>query len=172
MYWRSKQILILGSVFLLIACGYHFAGSGSFPGGVERIYITMLENRSSETGVESLFTNDLVYEFTRNRAAAIADSRETADAVLSGTIVSLKVHNISRIDISTAIERRVTGTVNLRLEGKDGRLIWTSGNLVAKEAFDVVAENKTATNQSKSDAIAEVSQKIAEAAFNRLTDNF
>jgi len=163
---------MVASVFLLAACGYHFAGSGSFPAGVEHIYISMLENRSSETGVESRFTNDLIYEFTRNRESAIADSRDTADAILSGTIVSLAVKTISRSDIATAIERRVTGTVVLRLERPDGRLIWSSGNLVEREAYEVASGNKTATDQSKADAIAEVSQKIAESAFNRLTDNF
>lgn len=167
-----KQVLIIASVVLLVACGYHFAGSGRFPGGVRHIYITMLKNRTSETGVESRFTNDLIYEFTRNREAAVADNRESADAILTGTIVSLAVQNISLATIDTAIERRVIGTVDLRLARPDGQLIWSSGNIVDQEDYMVVSGNKTATDQNKSDAIAELSKKIAEAAFNRLTDNF
>ena len=172
MRWHKTQRLLWGTFFLLISCGYHFAGSGRFPAGVERIYITMLENRSSETGAERLFTNDLIYEFTRNRESAIADSQDAADAILRGTIQRIAVATISRSSVSTAIERRVTATVALRLERPDGRLIWSSGNLVEKEAYEVDSENKTATDQSKSDAIAEVSQRIAESAFNRLTDQF
>lgn len=160
------------SVLLLTACGYHFAGSGSFPAGVSRIFITILENRSAETGAESLFTNDLIYEFTRNRKESLVQERSSADAILTGAIVSLSVENISRSTVSTAVERRVTGTLNLRLESSDGRVLWSSGNIVERQAYAVVAGNKTATDQNKSDAIAVLSSKLAESAFNRLTENF
>ncbi len=167
-----QQPLVLAAVIFLSACGYHFAGSGEFPAGVTRVYIDMLQNRSSETGVESTFTNDLIYEFTRNREAAVAEDRSAADAVLTGSIVSLAVDNISRASVSRALERRVTGILNLRLESPDGRVLWASGNIVDREDYAVVSGNKTATDQNKSDAIAELSRKLAEAAFNRLTDNF
>ena len=87
-------------------CGYHFSGSGSLPVGVTRVFIAMLENRSAETGVESLFTNDLIYEFTRNRKESLVQERSLADGILTGTIVSLSVDNISRSSVSTATERR------------------------------------------------------------------
>ena len=167
--WAFKAVL---SVLLLTACGYHFAGSGSFPAGVSRVFITILENRSAETGAESIFTNDLIYEFTRNRKESLVQERSSADAILTGAIVSLSVENISRSTVSTAVERRVTGTMNLRLESSDGRILWSSGNIVERQAYAVVNGNKTATDQNKSDAIAVLSSKLAESAFNRLTDDF
>ena len=167
--WAFKSVL---SVLLLTACGYHFAGSGSFPAGVSRVFITILENRSAETGAESIFTNDLIYEFTRKRKESLVQERSSADAILTGAIVSLSVENISRSTVSTAVERRVTGTLNLRLESADGRILWSSGNIVERQAYAVVNGNKTATDQNKSDAIAVLSSKLAESAFNRLTDNF
>lgn len=157
---------------MLAACGYHFAGGGSFPAGVTRIYITMLENRSSEAGIESTFTGDLMYEFTRNRKSAIADDRESAEAVLSGTISRISTANISRSSISTALERRVIVTLNLRLISPDGQVIWSSGDIVEDEDYIVVSENKTATDHNKRKALLEVSRKMAEAAFSRMTDDF
>lgn len=167
--WR-----LLGGILsaILISCGYHFAGGGRFPAGVTRVFIPMLENRSAETGVESMFTNDLIYEFTRNRKEALAKDRSTADGILAGTIVGLSVQNISRSSVSKAIERRVTGTLSLRLESPEGRVLWKSGSIVEREAYEVVDENKTATDQKKSDAIAALSKKMAESAFTQLTDNF
>jgi outer membrane lipopolysaccharide assembly protein LptE/RlpB len=159
-------------VAMLTACGYHFAGGGKFPAGVTRIFIPMLENHTSETGVERVFTNDLIYEFTRSRKESLAKERATADGILIGTIVSLDVQNISRSSVSTAIERRVTGTLNLRLESPEGRVLWQAPGIVEREAYAVEDENKTATNQNKSDAIAEISKKMAESAFTQLTDNF
>ncbi len=157
---------------VISSCGYHFAGGGDFPAGVTRIFIPMLENRTSETGVERLFTNDLIYEFTRSREERLANERSTADGILTGTIVSLTVQNIARSSISSARERRVTGTLTLRLESPEGQKLWQSANIVEREAYTVVTENKTATDQNKSDAIAELSKKMAESAFTQLTDNF
>ncbi len=156
----------------LTACGYHFAGSGDFPAGVSRVFIPILENRSAVTGAESIFTNDLIYEFTRSRKESLAQDRSSADSILTGTIVSISVENISRSTVSTAVERRVTGILNLRLESPDGRILWASGNILERQAYSVVDGNKTSTDQNKSDAIAVVSKKLAESAFNRLTDDF
>ena len=167
--WIRRSSVVL---LLLTACGYHFAGSGKFPAGVSRIFIAILENRSAETGVESTFTNDLIYEFTRNRPESLAQERSAADGILSGTIVSLPVENISRSSVSTGVERRVTGTLNLRLESPDGRILWSSGNIVERQSYAVVNGNKTATDQNKSDAIAVLSGKLAESAFSQLTDAF
>ncbi len=66
----------------------------------------------------------------------------------------------------------MTGILSLRLESREGRILWASGNIVERQAYSVVDGNKTATDRNKSDAIAVVSQKLAESAFNRLTDDF
>jgi outer membrane lipopolysaccharide assembly protein LptE/RlpB len=173
MEFRRGAIGLVGFWALtLSACGYHFADKGGLPAGVTRVFITMLENRSAETGAESIFTNDLIYEFTKNRKESLAQDRSSADGILTGTLVSLSVENISRSSVSTATERRVTGRLNLRLESPEGRVLWSSGNIVERQAYTVVDGNKTATDQNKSDAIAVVSEKLAESAFDRLTADF
>ncbi len=156
----------------LYGCGYHFSGAGAYPAGVSRVFIPILENRSAETGVESTFTSDLIYEFTRNRKESLARDRSTADGILSGAIVSLAVENVSRSSVSTAVERRVTGILNLQLAAPDGRVLWSSGNIVESQNFSVAAGDKALTDRNKSAAIADVSRKLAESAFNRLTDDF
>ena len=168
--WKRISIIVLA--LFLTACGYHFSGGGRLPAGVTSVFITILENRSAQTGVESTFTNDLIFEFTRNRKESLARQRSSADGILTGSIVSLSVQNVSRSSISTAVERQVTGIVNLRMESPDGRILWSSGNIVESQAYAVVDGNKTATDQNKSDAIAEVSRKLAESAFDRMMADF
>jgi hypothetical protein len=58
------------------------------------------------------------------------------------------------------------------LESPEGRLLWASGNIVERQTYAVVSGDKLATDQNKADAIGAVSQKLAESAFNRLTDDF
>jgi hypothetical protein len=172
----TRRILFIFAIAVFVACfsacGYRFAGSGSYPAGIRQIFVTVLENRTAETGVETLFTNDLIYEFTRSRKESLARERSSADGILSGTIVALSVSGINRTSVSTSVERRVTGTLVLRLESPDGRLLWASGNIVESEAYAVAAGDKMGTERNKSKAIATLSRKLAESAFNRLTENF
>ena len=168
--WKQRAAVVL--MLLLTACGYHFTGSGDFPAGVSRVFIPILENRSAVTGLESIITNDLIYEFTRSRKESLAQDRSSADSILTGTIVSISVENISRSTVKTAVERRLTGILSLQLKSSEGRILWTSGNIVERQAYSVVDGNKTATDRNKSDALAVVSKKLAESAFNRLTDDF
>ncbi len=171
---NQTRIVCLTAVLVTVisACGYHFAGGGSLPAGVSQVFIPMFENRSSETGVESRFTNDLLFEFTRHRKESIASDRSSADGILNGTIASLFVDNVSMATVSVAVERRVTCVMRLQMVSPDGRIVWASGNIVESHAYSVADGNKTATDQNKSDAIAVVSKKVAETAFNRLTDDF
>ncbi|NJL59925.1 MAG: hypothetical protein HC887_10065 [Desulfobacteraceae bacterium] len=46
-------------------CGYHFS-AGKAPEGIRQIAVLQLENRSGEIGAESIISNDLIYELSRN----------------------------------------------------------------------------------------------------------
>jgi outer membrane lipopolysaccharide assembly protein LptE/RlpB len=170
---RVTSRWILGVLVIALAgCGYQFAGGGSLPGGISRVFITMLENRSSQSGIESIFTNDLINEFTTSREASLVRDRSQADGILTGAIVGLSVDNISRASISTALERRVTGTLNLRLESRDGQVLWSSGNLVDHQDFAVGDGDQATTDSNQRQAIVALSRKMAQTAFNRMTDDF
>ena len=65
-------LILLGS--FLSACGYRFAGGGSLPSGITSISVEMFENRTGETGVENIITNDLIYEFTRHEQVVVTGS--------------------------------------------------------------------------------------------------
>lgn len=170
--WMGLGWLAATALGLLFGCGYHFAGSGSLPAGVSQVFIPVMENRSFETGVEQSFTNDLIDQFTRRRPEFLAESRQSADGILMGTIVFLSVENIARSTVSSASERRITGNVNLRLTSPDGRILWSSGAIVERQTYSVAAGDDAALDPNKAAAIAAVSNKIAESAFNRLTDDF
>ena len=153
-----------------LGCGYRFTGSGNFPAGVKTVFITILKNHTSETGVENVFTNDIVYEFTRNRKGALADM-DKADAILLGVIESMSIETISRKGINTSIERRVAVVVSLKLTDQKGKAIWSAESISVKEAYDV-ASDKIATEKNRRDAISALSKRVAEKVYNRLTEDF
>jgi len=137
---------------------------------VKTVFITILKNHTSETGVENVFTNDLIYEFTRNRKGALA-GMDKADAILLGVIESMSIETISRKGISTSIERRVTVVISLKLTDRKGKAIWSAESISAKEAYDV-ASDKIATEKNRRYAISALSKRVAEKVYNRLTDDF
>lgn len=171
MFFKGKIIWIVFAILCFLAfssaCGYRFAGGGSLPSGIKSVCVTILENRTSETGVENTFTNDLIYEFTRNGKIA---SMDKADALFSGVVKSMTVETISHSGTYTSLERRVTFTLDLKLTDNDGRIIW-SKSVSDNEAYDVVSDKLT-TEQNRRSAISTLSTRLAEKVYNSLTEDF
>ena len=170
---KARNIcLILLCPLILISCGYRFAGSGAFPGGVNQIFIEVLENRTSKIGVERIVTNQLVFEFSRQRESSLVSSLKDADAVLKGTIKSIRTRTISRVDTELASEREVVMKVDLKLVKQDGgEIIWAANGLSDREAYDV-NDVKIETDRNEALALTRLSARISERIFNRLTDSF
>lgn len=169
----NKSLLVWGFICLglLTACGYKVSGRGELPGGVQTIDIQVLENRSSETGVEITITNALTNELNRRRQGSVAQ-RDKADARLSGTIESLTWDTVSRTGINTASERKVYAKLSLTLTDKSGNVLWKRIGLRGEQAYVVVAGDKAATDRNRRIAIDELSEKMAEYVYRSLTDNF
>jgi len=171
----QKRKIIVSILFLLIlvsGCGYRFAGTGDFPGGVKNIFIPILENRTSESRLEKLVTDDLIYEFTKNRKDILAGSIDDADAVLYGIIHSISSETISRDDPNTSSERSVKLSAEMKLVVPEGRVIWRVKGITADEAYNVVPDDKHRTVQNRREAISKLSQRLAEKIYTRMTDNF
>lgn len=152
------------------ACGYRFAGGGSLPAGITSISVKMFENRTAETGVENIITNDLIYEFTRHEQVVVAGS-DKADAILTGVVQSISERTISHRGEYTSNERRVVLNMDLRLTHKSGGVIWSAKAVSENEAYQVMPE-KQSTERNKRVAIETLSKRLAENIFNRLTADF
>ncbi|MBW2568167.1 MAG: hypothetical protein JRD93_01845 [Deltaproteobacteria bacterium] len=172
MFFKGKIIWIIFAILWFLAffsaCGYKFTGGGSLPHGIKTVYIVMLENHTSETGAENIFTNDLIYEFTKNNAVA---SKDQADAYLSGVIKSMSIETISHAGTQTSLERRVKMAVDLKLTDTNGKVIWIGKDVSEDKEYDVISD-KLATEQNRRDAISALSKRLAEKVHNRLTEDF
>ena len=168
----GKAIAVLVVFVAAAGCGYHFEGMGlTAPEGVRTIAVTVLDNRTSESGIETVFTSDITYEFTRSKVLRVV-GKDTADAVLSGRIASLTVDTISHTASYDSDERRVIITLDLALERADGSVIWSNKSLSDKEAFKVVPSDKLATEKNRRAAIETMSERLAEKIHNRILQGF
>jgi hypothetical protein len=165
------RICILLLFMLASACGYRFVGEGELPAGIRRVCITMLENRTAETGAETLFTNDLIEEFSQNPALTVTTDKDGADAFLSGTIESLTLRTVSRRSSHTPLEREAKITVSLKLTGSDGTERWSGKKFSAVKAYGIMSD-KIVTEYSRGEAMSDISKRIAETAYEHFISNF
>jgi len=161
-------IILLG--WLFSACGYQFSGGGSLPSGITSISIEMFRNRTAETGVETIITNDLIYEFSRHEQVVVTGSNK-ADAILTGVVQSISERTISHTGEYTSNERRVEVNVDLKLTNRSGEVIWSRKSVSEDEAYAVMSE-KQSTERRKREAIKTLSKRLAETIFNNLTADF
>lgn len=171
-YLRTVLLFLLLPILCAAAgaCGYRFSGSGHLPGGVETLHIGVFENKSGETGFETYITNDLIYQFTRFDSQKLA-APEIADARLTGTVKSITAVTISHRTAHTSAERRLQATIAIRLTGKDGDLLWADEAITEYETYAVSPE-KAQTENNKKSALRQLSSRVAERIYYRLSDNF
>ncbi|MBU3950273.1 MAG: hypothetical protein KJ826_18905 [Proteobacteria bacterium] len=168
---KIRLLILITAVggLLLYSCGYKFAGSGELPSSVKRVSISVLENKTAESGIENIITNDIIYEFNRHGKNVVR--KDEADAFLTGVIDTATDVAISRSSTIASLERRVVINISLKLKGKDGNIIWTGSNITDDQAFTVLTD-KIATENEMRKAIEILSKRLAEKVYNKLTDNF
>ena len=87
MYALFVSFLIL---FSTPGCAYRFGLTDrKLPGGYSQVAIPVFKNKSTEVGVEPLFTNALIRGIERSQAARVTD-KETAPVILEGTITRIE----------------------------------------------------------------------------------
>jgi len=169
---KSRCIaLILLTAMLCCACGYHFAEVSGFPGDTERLFVKVLENKTQETGVESILTAAILNELTLRKTDELARSIDDADVVLSGAVDLVTIKTITSSESNVASERQVTVSIDLKLTKKDGSVVWAAKDLSDFEAY-LVETDKQQTDANRRNAIGVLSKRIAERAVNRFSDDF
>lgn len=172
---RMIAILIVFGL-MLTACGYRFTGGGTLPEGIRHIAVEVLENRAAETGIETLFTNDLIYEFNTNSQSVVADAVR-ADAVLSGVIERVTADTLTHQGAYSTSERRVQVSVSFRLVSSEGKVLWQRKSMSQSEEYSVVDSSgaeldKIAVERNRRIALVELSKRMAEAVYTSVTSDF
>lgn len=140
----------------LFRCGaYSFSGS-TLPPHIKTVGIPLFEDRTTEFGIDQLLTDALIEEITDDNTLKIANPRE-ADALLSGTILSVKDRTGQYDANETASDYRVTISVKVRFEDVKGRKILWEDTISQWGAYA----------SDRSEGIEEALEKISTEILNR-----
>ena len=168
----SRVFVVLSFAVALVSCGYHFSGGGVLPAGVERIFLVIFENRTSEIGVENDLAAALANTFTTiGNKDVLVNNRQSADAELTGAINKIEIYTVSRRTETVSAERRVLITASARLISIDGQTLWQSDALSVTQAYTVATDNQE-TEADRRRAIRDASILLADKIYNNMTSNF
>ena len=136
MHWF--RTFVCGSVTLLLCgCGYAFQGSGSIlPPDVKTVAVPLVENDTSEQGLDIQLTEALRSRFERYGAVKVITNPALADAVLTAKVVRLtnRVRNVTG-STDIALQMDLLMTVSATLKRKNGQILWRNDSVNAVASY-------------------------------------
>lgn len=165
-----KKFLIICLFPFIVACGYKFEGGGYINKDITRVAVKVLENKSSETGADVIFTNALIREILQKTETKVVDEA-TATAVISGTIKAITFSSLSRVSVESVIERRVSVVMDLQMVNKEGEVIWSAMDLNSNEAYKTTQDTVT-DEGNKGTALEKIAVRSTERIVSRMLNNF
>lgn len=172
---RGWSALLLVSLILVTAgCGYRFSPGGDWiDSGIRTIFVDNIANSTAEPFVEIYLRNGFEDQFRKSPRFRLADSRESADAILKGTITALSTSYVAYDRYDKATESRAVMVVSLTFEErKTNKKLWSVSNFTGNESYRVDQANPNTTSINKQAALTKLSNDMAEKAYRNLMSGF
>jgi outer membrane lipopolysaccharide assembly protein LptE/RlpB len=166
----TKRFLLICFFPFIVACGYQFEGGGYINKDVTRVAVKVLENNTSETGADVIFTNALIREILQKTDTKVVDEA-TATAVIEGTIKSVTFAALSRASAESVIERGISAAMDIQMLNKEGEVIWSAMDLSSAESY-ITSQDKASDEGNKGTALEKIATRSAERIVSRMLSNF
>ena len=140
---RSKVLSTFAFCLLIFAllssgCGYHFAGSGTLPQGIQRVSVAEIDNQTLETGSEKELQWALEREFRSRAGMTVTDEGE---GVLNVTMRQFDLRPLSFDSRDQVLEYEVTLLLDVILTHREtGQTLWQANNLHVASDYSAVPQ--------------------------------
>ena len=171
-----KKILIpilIGLILGASACGYNFRGKqNNLPSDIRTVAIPVFENHTGELRIERIFTDEVIFQFTRSQMLRVTSQGQT-DAVLKGIIKTVHAEDVSLTSQVTSRQRRLTVVVEAKLvRTSDNSVLWEDKELQQYRIYTVSGGSIQATDSAKTLAMTELARSLAQTLHDRVFENF
>jgi outer membrane lipopolysaccharide assembly protein LptE/RlpB len=169
-----KLLCLTAFAALTAGCGYHVGGNAQWmPKTIKTIAIPAFSNGTLRYKLARLLPEDITREFhTRTKYNIVADPAQ-ADAVLTGTLISMNAYPVIFDPASgraTGVEVVVVVQVTLT-ERATGKVLFTQPRLEFRERYEVSADPQTYFDESGT-AIERVARDAARTVVSAILENF
>jgi len=176
---KGKTLVRTALVLLCLAvtvagCGYRFSPGGEWiDSGIRTVFVDNPVNSTAEPYVEIYLRSGFEEQFRKSPRFRLAGSRETADAILKGSISALSTSHVAFDRYDKATESRAVMVVNLAFEErKTGKNLWSVANFTGSESYRVDQANPYTTSTNKQAALQKLAGDMAEKAYRNLMSGF
>jgi outer membrane lipopolysaccharide assembly protein LptE/RlpB len=162
-------LLLPAALFLLISCGYH--NPYVYSGPPKTIYIATWQNRTSELQLSTQIYQSLLNWYQRNSTLKIVRSKEDADLILGGEIVSIDIPSLSFG--ANNITREVKLKLQVRYVFKD----LESDTILFQVPYEqrteeyVVNNDNTTDSAREAEALATIIDELSQDIYIRTLDS-
>jgi hypothetical protein len=168
----SVGVLNVLTAFLLVGCGYHFAGGKeSVAPGLRAVFVDVFTNKTGEAYADNIFRNAFVSRFVQEGRFKPARSRGEADVICRGTVRSLQASPLSYKATNLSAEDRITVTLEISFEERErGRTIWSDRAFTGTGDYPVTTVGVTEASRKK--ALSKLADDTAERAYRLMMSGF
>ena len=154
--------MVLGAT----GCNYTFSGGGGLPSHIETVYVTPIENRTTQFGLTQTFTDKLLEAVRRNLGVQLAAEAEAnATIVAELTRYSDTAMNFQGVeDVGAAVfQRRVSIAAQVQIiDRSKNEVIWNGTGVMGDGEYSPADPAGESTGQDV--ALDNLVQKIVDGA--------
>lgn len=162
---RSRSIALVVAL-VLVGCGvYSFKGEGL--GGIKTIAVEPFGNRTTEFGIREEITNAVITKLLGDRTLTVV-SPSGADAILTGTLVSVDDRPLTYHSDETVTEYQVSIVIEARLTRPDQAEPLWQGRLVGVGNYPY----KTGSLEERQAGLKIAVDRLVQDLLNRLTSDW
>jgi hypothetical protein len=159
---------------VVAGCGYRVAGRGStLPAEIQTLAVTPFENQTSWMRLEQRLTSAVMEEFIHRTRYRIVGDGEAADAVLRGTILSVRTVPVifdPETGAASAVQLEVRLSADLREQGSE-RTLYANPTFVFREQYEITGDLDSFFEE-RSTAVERLSRDFAASLVSAILENF
>ena len=168
-----KVLIICFASAVLFGCGYSFTSRGeSIDKRIQKVYVESFDNKTAQAQIENYFRTAFINQFIQNSRFKMAQSAESADAIVRGKILNLNTAPLSYLKNDLAAEERATVILDVTFEDNaNGKIIWSSKNMTDSIDY-TLNEDINMLSPARKQALTKLANDMAEKAFNLMMSGF
>lgn len=176
-----KKMLLAGVTLAALAlstgCGYALAGRGSFlPDYIQVVGVPAFVNRTSIFEIDRVLTDRVRTEFGSRGKYRVQPDTNNVDAILTGTIVSVRLDNTAYTAGSQAsrVALVVTAAFEFR-DVRDNKVLWSEGSKTFREEYEptnAIGTDVTAFFGQNANAMERLAQNFARSVVTSILEAF
>ena len=142
-----RLVAAFSILFMTTSCGYHTSSGTAprLPSDLHTIYVPTIVNNSQTYRLGQTLTEAVVRELrTRTNYRVVTSNDGSGDATLSGSITNAFITPLTYDPVSGRISSSmVVVGVNMKLAGKDGKVLWSNPNFLYREQYQESIDART-----------------------------